>query len=53
MVGKRVLFDDETRQSFQELTDEAFYDLLKKHKRPVGFEAALKKSVSARKKHKR
>jgi hypothetical protein len=47
MVGKRVQFDDETWEaieavayrtgrSFQELVDEAFADLLKKHKQPVG-----------------
>jgi hypothetical protein len=65
LVGKRVRFDDETWQaidslardsdkSFQELTDEAFVDLLKQCKRPVGLEAALMESVSApRKKHKR
>lgn len=57
MVGKRVQFDDETWEaiealardsdkSFQELADEAFADLLKKHKRPVGLKAALKESVS-------
>ena len=45
MPGKRVQFDDrdvgahrgcemrDTRSSFKELTDEAFADLLKKHKR--------------------
>ena len=43
MVGKRIQFDDETWQAieavaddtgkaFQELADEAFADLLKKHK---------------------
>ena len=59
MPGKRVQFDDETwaaidalaRErgvSFQELTDEAFADLLKKHSRPVGLKAALKESVAAR-----
>jgi hypothetical protein len=58
MPGKRVQFDDDTfeaisavaRQSgknFQELADEAFADLLKKHKQPVGLKAALKESVSA------
>jgi hypothetical protein len=47
MVGKRIQFDDKTWEaiealardsdrSFQELTDEAFADLLKKHKQPVG-----------------
>lgn len=58
MVGKRVQFDDETwaaldalvgerGASFQDLADEAFKDLLKKHRRPVGLKAALKESVSA------
>jgi hypothetical protein len=56
-AGKRVQFDDETLEaiiavarrngrSFQELTDEAFADLLKKHKQPVGLIASLKESVS-------
>ncbi len=56
MPGKRVQFDDETWEaieavmrdngsSFQQLTDEAFADLLKKHKQPVGLKAALKESV--------
>jgi hypothetical protein len=60
MVGKRVQFDDETWQAieavaddtgkaFQELADEAFADLLKKHKQPVGLKAALKESVGGRK----
>jgi hypothetical protein len=59
MPGKRVQFDDETwqaiqavadqtRMDFQELTDEAFADLLKKHKQPVGLKAALKESVGAK-----
>jgi hypothetical protein len=58
MPGKRVQFDDETWQSidavasrqgksFQELADEAFKDLLKKHHQPVGLKAALKESVGA------
>jgi hypothetical protein len=56
MPGKRVQFDDETwhavdllaRESlkdFQELADEAFADLLKKHNRPVTLKAALRESV--------
>ncbi len=56
MPGKRVQFDDETWQAidavargkgktFQELADEAFKDLLKKHHQPVGLKAALKESV--------
>jgi hypothetical protein len=59
MPGKRVQFDDETWQAidavlsregmtFQELTDEAFKDVLKKHKQPVGLKAALKESVEAK-----
>jgi hypothetical protein len=57
MKGKRVQFDDEIfaaleavaqqqRVSFQNLADEAFKDLLKKHHQPVGFKAALKESLS-------
>ncbi len=57
MKGKRVQFDDEIfaaleavaqqqRVSFQDLADEAFKDLLKKHHQPVGFKAALKESLS-------
>ena len=54
MPGKRVQFDDETWEaieatiggsSFQELADEAFADLLKKRKRPVGLMESLKESV--------
>ena len=56
MPGKRVQFDDATLEaieavarakdkSFQELADEAFADLLKKHRQPVGLKAALKESV--------
>ena len=59
MPGKRVQFDDETRQAidavargkgktFQELADEAFKDLLKKHHQPVGLKAALKESVGGK-----
>jgi hypothetical protein len=36
--------------SFQELTDEAFADLLKKHKQPVGLKASLKESVTTKRK---
>lgn len=57
MKGKRVQFDDETWAAieavahqqgvtFQELADEAFEDLLKKHKQPVGFKASLKESLT-------
>ena len=56
MRGTRVQFDDETWEaieavmrdsgsSFQDLTEEAFADLLKKHKQPVGLKAALQESV--------
>ena len=56
MPGKRVQFDDETLHAlnvlardcmmdFQELADEAFRDLLKKHGRPVGLKSALRTSV--------
>lgn len=60
MPGKRVQLDEATLEaieavartkdkSFQELADEAFADLLKKHRQPVGFKAALKESVTRRK----
>ncbi len=56
MPGKRVQIDDESwaaldllardrMMTFQELADEAFADLLKKHGRPVDLRAALKKSA--------
>jgi len=56
MVGKRVQFHDETWQelrmlafenmkSFQELADEAFNDLLKKHGRPANLKEALRRSA--------
>jgi hypothetical protein len=61
MKGKRVRFDDETWQAldllsrdqmkdFQELADEAFRDLLRKHGRPADLKEALRRSagVSAR-----
>ena len=61
MVGKRVQCDNETWEaiealmrdsgsSLQKLTEEAFADLLKKHKQPVGLMASLKESVSGRQK---
>ena len=54
--GKRVKFDPETwhalnllardsMMSFQELADEAFRDLLRKHGRPVDLKDALKKTL--------
>jgi len=56
MPGKRIQFDKETLNAltalasdsmmdFQELADEAFRDLLRKHNRPVDLKDALKKSV--------
>jgi len=56
MPGKRIQFDDETltaleqlaedrMQTFQELAEEAFADVLKKHDRPVGLRDALRKSA--------
>jgi hypothetical protein len=56
MPGKRVQFDDETwhalallardrMQDFQELADEAFRDLLRKHGRPTDLASALKRSL--------
>ena len=56
MHGKRIQIDDETwpvlqllardrMMTFQELADEAFADLLKKHGRPVSLRAALRKSA--------
>jgi hypothetical protein len=56
MIGKRVQFDDESWQAidllardsmktFQELADEAFADLLKKHGRPADLKTALKRSA--------
>lgn len=56
MPGKRVQFDDETWASldllgkdrmmdFQELADEAFRDLLKKHGRPASLKEALRRSA--------
>ncbi len=57
MPGKRVQFDDETwrqidllgrdqMKDFQELADEAFRDLLKKHGQPVDLKDALRRSAS-------
>lgn len=58
MPGKRVEFDEETwaaldllardrMMTFQELADEAFRDLLRKHNRPTGLKEALRKSAGA------
>lgn len=56
MPGKRVQFDEETwaaldvlardrMATFQELADEAFADLLKKHGIPIDLKDALRKSA--------
>ncbi len=56
MVGKRVQFDDETwraldllaqdkMSTFQELADEAFRDLLRKHGIPASLREALSRSA--------
>jgi hypothetical protein len=56
MPGKRVQIDEETwrqldllghdqMKDFQELADEAFRDLLKKHGRPVDLQDALRRSA--------
>jgi len=58
MPGKRVQFDAETWQAldllardrmmdFQELADEAFRDLLRKHGRPTELMSALRQSAGA------
>ena len=58
MPGKRVQFDDESwaavdllardrMMTFQELAEEAFRDLLRKHNRPVDLKDALRKSAGA------
>lgn len=59
MRGKRIQFHPETltaldelaadrMASLQELADEAFADLLRKHKRPVGLRAMLTESAEER-----
>jgi hypothetical protein len=56
MPGKRVQLDDDTwaaldllgrerMMDFQELADEAFRDLLRKHGRPASLKAALRQSL--------
>jgi hypothetical protein len=58
MPGKRIQIDNESwaaldllahdrMMTFQELADEAFADLLKKHGRPVDLRAALLRSAGA------
>ena len=57
-MRKLIAFDDDTSDkltqlardrmaTFQELADEAFADVLKKHGRPVDLRAALRKSARA------
>lgn len=57
MPRKLIHFHDETftalhdlaadrMATVQELADEAFTDLLRKHRRPVGLKAALRKSAA-------
>ncbi len=64
MIGKRVQLHDETwhelrvlasasMKSFQELADEAFSDLLMKHRQPVGLMASLKESVATKRRPKK
>ena len=56
MPGKRVQFDNDTwaaidllardsMKDFQDLADEAFADLLKKHHRPITLKDALRQSA--------
>ena len=64
MPGKRVQFDDETwtalqmlardsMKDFQDLAEEAFADLLKKHRRPVTTKEMFAESLKgARRKRK-
>lgn len=58
MPGKLIAFDEDTLHrlnelgrnrmaTFQELADEAFADLLKKHNVPIDLKDALRKSVKA------
>ena len=58
MPGKRIQFDQESwaaldllardrMMTFQELADEAFRDLLRKHNRPVDLKEALRRSAGA------
>jgi uncharacterized protein with von Willebrand factor type A (vWA) domain len=58
MPGKRIQFDQESwaaldllardrMMTFQELAEEAFRDLLRKHNRPVDLKEALRKSAGA------
>lgn len=58
MPGKRIQIDNESwaaldllardrMMTFQELADEAFADLLKKHGRPVDLRSAFRRSAGA------
>jgi hypothetical protein len=64
MIGKRVQFDDGTWEAiqaamrdagmtFQDIADEAFADVLKKYKQPVGLMASLKESIGEKRKPRR
>jgi hypothetical protein len=64
MVGKRIRIDDKTWEAiqavarqkgrtFQQLTDEAFGDRLRRYGQSVGLKAALEESVGARSKKRR
>jgi hypothetical protein len=46
MLQALTLLARDRMQSFQELADEAFADVLKKHGRPVSLQQALRESVS-------
>ena len=45
MLEALQLLAADERKNFQELADEAFADLLKKHRRPIGLANALKQSL--------
>ncbi len=58
MPGKRIQFDEkdwaaldllahDRMMTFQELAEEAFRDLLRKHNRPVDLKEALRKSAGS------
>jgi hypothetical protein len=64
MPGKRVQIDNETWEAlkllgqdsmkdFQELADEAFADLLRKHRRPVTLKDALRQSAAGSPTHRK
>jgi hypothetical protein len=47
------LLGRDSMKSIQDLADEAFRDLLKKHGRPISLKDALKKSTGSGKQHQR